>query len=544
VRLVITPARLPEGCLAKSMAIVESDILRVQSSRRWLAWLIAAAALAAVFIALWSSFDSMIAIWLNDSTFAHGFLIPLLSAYALWLKRAELSSAPIRPSAIAVIVLMMTAFAWLIGQIAGVQVLHQFAAAAMIGITVWSVLGNSIAFAALFPLGYLLFMVPFGDFMVPRLMEFTADFTVLALRLTGIPVYREGFFLTTSNGSFEVAEACSGARYLLASLILGTYFAWLEYDSWRRRLFFMLAAFVVPILANGIRAYLVVTVAHFSDMRYGTGQDHIIFGRILFALFMLILFFIGVKFSDRGREQKARVEKRSSSVSSLPGLLAASILTVGIVISVASTAKSTASRSPVMVSALLPAPGPDWTKREDLETGYAPRFRGFDQALAAAYESDGTTVELHEIVYLGDRQDSELVNQQNWLFDPELWRLSTRSRGTLSLADGRAIGVEMSTLYRPGGRLRVHSYYIVGQRWTTSRILAKLFVTYDLLLKRSTPRAFIAVATPLQLGQESAADDILIQFIREHHDRLQLCLSGGNTSDVGCMPADAPARVQ
>ncbi|MDH4015659.1 MAG: archaeosortase/exosortase family protein, partial [Chromatiales bacterium] len=111
------------------MAIVESDMLHVQSSRRWLAWLIAAAALAAVFIALWSSFDSMIAIWLNDSTFAHGFLIPLLSAYALWLKRAELSSAPIRPSAIAVIVLMMTAFAWLIGQIAGVQVLHQFAAA-------------------------------------------------------------------------------------------------------------------------------------------------------------------------------------------------------------------------------------------------------------------------------------------------------------------------------------------------------------------------------------------------------------------------------
>jgi EpsI family protein len=288
----------------------------------------------------------------------------------------------------------------------------------------------------------------------------------------------------------------------------------------------------------------VVIVAHFSHMRYGTGSDHIIFGRILFALFMLVLFFVGVKFSDRTRAQEVQTAKPPSSVSSVRWLIAAAMLATGIVVSIAAIAKSSASRASLAISAHLPAPREGWAVADDaFELGYSPRFRGFDQSLAAAYELRGSVVELHEVVYLGVRQDSELVNQQNRLFDPEAWRLSTRARGAVSLADGRAIEFETATLYRPAQRLRVHSYYIVGNRWTASRIGAKLFEIYDLVFRRSSPRAFIAVATPLQLGQESAADDILNQFIREHHDRLQLCLSGGNTSDDACLAADSTARL-
>ena len=73
----------------------------------------------------------------------------------------------------------------------------------------------------LFPLAYLLFAVPLGDFLVGPLQDVTAVFTVWALQLTGIPVYLEGRFFYIPTGAFEVAEACSGIRYLIASLALG-----------------------------------------------------------------------------------------------------------------------------------------------------------------------------------------------------------------------------------------------------------------------------------------------------------------------------------
>jgi len=149
-------------------------------------------------------------------------------------------------------------------------------------------------------------------------------------------------------------------------------------------------------------------------------------------------------------------------------------------------------------------------------------------------------VELNAIVYSGLSQGSELVNQQNRLFDPEVWRLSTHSRQEQSLADGRRIEFAAATLYRSRQRLRVHSFYVVGNKWTASKLEAKLFEIYDLITKPDLMSAFITVATPVALGQDSMADDILIQFIADHHDRLNLCLFNDHASDSVCL-SDIPS---
>jgi exosortase A len=526
------------------MAIIETDISHVKSGRRAIAIMLAVSAVVVVIAVLWPSFDSMISIWRNDSTFAHGFLIPLLSGYAFWLKRIEFSEAWIQPSPIAVVVFLIMALTWYVAKIAGVQVLHQFAAIGMIGIAIWAVLGNDIARVEVFPLGYLLFMVPFGGFMVPGLMEFTADFTVAALKMTGIPVYRDGFFLTTANGSFEVAEACAGARYLLATVVLGVYFVWLEYKSWFRRILFMLVAFLVPIIANGIRAYIVVIVAHFSNMRYLVGEDHILFGQVLFGIFIIAMFFVGTRFSDRSGREGTRSSARKSSDASPPLAVAGASLAIIIVAGVTSVLAAKSETSSGLPSlARLPAAADGWQSKHELELEYSPKFHGQDIALAGGYTDGQIVIELNSIVYNSINQDSELVNQQNRLFDTEVWRLSTRSRGEISAADGRKIEFDAATLYRSAERLRVHSYYVVGNRLTAKRTVAKLFEIYELIVGRSSPRAFVAVATPVQLGQDSIADNTLSRFIIDHHDRFLRCLSGTGAAPGDCLVPTGPLNV-
>ncbi|MEO0975599.1 MAG: exosortase A, partial [Pseudomonadota bacterium] len=168
--------------------------------------------------------------------------------------------------------------------VGAVQVVEQFAFVLAFNAVLIAVLGLSVARQMIFPMGFLFFAVPFGEFAIPHLMEFTAWFTVAAIELTGIPVYRDGYFLTIPKGDFEIAKACSGIRYLIASFSLGTLYAYLTYNSLSRRVAFVVFSLALPIFANGLRAYGIVMLAHLSDMRIAVGVDHIIYGWLFFGV--------------------------------------------------------------------------------------------------------------------------------------------------------------------------------------------------------------------------------------------------------------------
>lgn len=149
-------------------------------------------------------------------------------------------------------------FVWMIGDLIHIVVVKQLAIVGMLVISFWAVLGSKVAYSMSFPLLFLFFMVPMGEELIPYLIEFTTTFTVKVLRLTGITVYREGNFFTLTSGSWSVFEACSGISYLIASIILGFVFAYLNYVYYWKRAIFMLLSAIVPVIANGFRALLLL----------------------------------------------------------------------------------------------------------------------------------------------------------------------------------------------------------------------------------------------------------------------------------------------
>jgi exosortase A len=169
---------------------------------------------------------------------------------------------------------------------------------AMIPLAVWAVLGTRVVRALAIPLGFLFFAVPFGEFLLPTLINWTADFTVAALRASGVPVYREGHFFTIPSGNWSVVEACSGLRYLIASFMVGCLYAYLSYRSIQRRVAFIAASIIVPIVANWMRAYIIVMLGHLSGNKIATGVDHLIYGWLFFRLVMMLLFWIGGRWRE------------------------------------------------------------------------------------------------------------------------------------------------------------------------------------------------------------------------------------------------------
>jgi len=204
------------------------------------------------------------------------------------------------------------AFAWLLGDLATVNSVKQLAMTALIVLAIPAVFGLQVAQAIAFPLAFLFFAVPVGEFLLPQLMSWTADFTVLALQATGIPVFREGNQFTIPSGSWSVVEACSGVRYLIASFMVGSLFAYLNYRSPRRRLIFAALSLAVPIVANWIRAYLIVLLGHLSYNKVAVDADHLIYGWLFFGLVIGIMYAIGMVWAEPGASIVAAAKRTSA----------------------------------------------------------------------------------------------------------------------------------------------------------------------------------------------------------------------------------------
>ena len=243
---------------------------------------------------LWSMIDT----WWNYGTYTHGFVIFPITIYLLWQRSDQLSRIAPTFSWLGVIFLLLSSALWLVASLVGVILFMQVAFISMVIATVWTLFGTRFFTASLFPLMYLYFSVPFGEQLIPVMIDLTAEFTVWAINLTGIPVYQEGRFLTLPTGNWEVAEACSGVRYIIASFALGSIFAYLNYQSFTKRTIFIILSLLVPILANGLRAFGIVMIGHYSDMALATGVDHLIYGWVFFGLVMFLLFWLGMFWAD------------------------------------------------------------------------------------------------------------------------------------------------------------------------------------------------------------------------------------------------------
>lgn len=246
-----------------------------------------------VFALFYDTAWSMVSIWIRSETYAHGFIILPISLWLAWEKRAELARMEIRPNFWVLGLMVPVGFVWLLSSLVDVLVVQQLTLVTLLVLGIWAIVGNIIAAALSFALGFLFLAVPMGEDLVPPMMEFTATSTVWLIQMTGIPVYREGLYFTLPTGHWSVVEACSGIRYLIASFTLGLLYAYLTYRSLPRRLLFVLASIIVPVIANTLRAYMIVMLGHMSEMKIATGVDHLIYGWVFFGIVMMLLFWIG-----------------------------------------------------------------------------------------------------------------------------------------------------------------------------------------------------------------------------------------------------------
>ena len=213
-----------------------------------------AVAVGLLLILLHRSVEAIVTTWYTSATYNHGFLIIPICVYLAWRRRDLVASVAIAPEWRGLALIVLAAVAWLIGNAAGALVVQELCLVVLIQAVILTMYGWPLFRLLIFPLLYLFFAVPIGDAVIPPLQALTAFSAVRLLDLVGVPVFSDGNVISIPTGSFYVAEACSGVRYLIGSLAIGALFAGLMYRSWGRRVLFLLVSVIVPVAANAVRS--------------------------------------------------------------------------------------------------------------------------------------------------------------------------------------------------------------------------------------------------------------------------------------------------
>lgn len=269
-------------------------------------WRSALAALAAAAFALVAvtaqSWGEMLHQWWNIDTYNHLLLVPFIAGWLVLLKAGELAKIVPRPFAPALLLVAAALGLWWVGQASGINLLAHAGAVGALQAAVVSVLGLRAALLLALPLAFATFLVPFGDEIIPPLQFITADIAIALTHWSGIEASITGIHIHTPAGLFIVAQACSGVKFLIAMVTLGVLVCFTRFTSWRRRAAFMAACVIVPILANGVRAWATIYAAQFIGAERATGFDHIVYGWIFFAIVVALLLGGAWRFFEREPE--------------------------------------------------------------------------------------------------------------------------------------------------------------------------------------------------------------------------------------------------
>jgi len=442
------------------------------------------------------------ATWWNDSTFNHCLLIVPIIAWLVWQRLPQLRQLTPAGWWPGLAVVGAGAFGWLLGEASGVDFARQLGLLLMLQGSAIACLGKAVARALAFPLFYALFLVPFGEEIVPVMQTVTAGIAALLLALSNVPAHLEGIFITTPTGYFEVAEACAGVKFLIAMAAFGALVANLCYRSWRRRLAFLGVAMAIPVFANGVRAWGTIYIAHLTSIEFAAGFDHVVYGFVFFAIVIALILGIGWRFFDRGPGDPwfdPRALQPVPPHGAQPALVAAAALGLALLPVAWSGAVTAAGVSALPARAALPEV-PGW-QRAPRAGGipWQPHFAGADRLLLGHYRDPrGRSVDLAIAVFARQSEGRELVGFGQGAVAPNgRWAWTADAAAP---PDGRAERIASHGLER-----QVVSFYRVGGIVTGSGVGVKLETLKVRLL--GGPQRAVAVLASSE--SREAIDDFL-----------------------------------
>lgn len=446
-------------------------------------------------------------IWsdLSIGEYAHGYLVLAISLYLINYNRKRLSKITPCPAYSALPLLFASVLLWLVAVLVDVEALQAVALLFIVLTIVWSITGNQAIKRLAFPILFIGFAIPVWFPLSPVLQNIAADTVFWITRLVGVPAFRHENFIVVPGGIFSIEEACSGLRYLLAALTLGSLYAYLNYKSLRGRLLVVAVVAGMAVLANILRVFIVVYLGYVTDMQHPWVDDHLMLGWYLFGGMVALLLVLDARFYKPASGNSGKLtddDKQYTCDKDRRHHLLVGILCVGLLATapgfIAWQHKKQQQNTVSGVSIEVPVAG--WSQRGESTNDWMPQYLG---AISAKmdYQVHGADVSVFIAYYPVQKQGEEVINDLNRISNKKSWKTRWSRPAVRQWVSHKILE---QVIDNPGSSSRLVWYwYNIGGRETVNRYEAKLLQLLG-VATGSTQAYMVAVSVAIETDIDDA----------------------------------------
>jgi exosortase D (VPLPA-CTERM-specific) len=475
------------------------------------AGLFAAVALPIGFLIIyWPTLQGLVKQWLRSEDYSHGLLIIPIAAYLVWQKRSELKKVEIRPDWRALPLLLLGVFIFVVGELGAELFTTRVSMIVLIFGLVWFLCGTAVVKTLRFPLAFLFLMLPLPG-MIHRTLTFPLQLfssagSVALLQAINIPVFREGNIIDIGTIQLQVAEACSGLRYVLPLFTLGVLLAYFGQKAWWKRLILAGAAIPIAVLANVARIAGTVLIATRWGSEAAESFFHGFSGWLVFmactGLYLLLNFLLH---HFRGRAGAPQHVERPSPVYravTWPAALAAFIvvLLTGPAVAYLGEVSVRPLRQPLKQ---FPTAFHGWTGKSYLmDPKIWERVGGQDYVMIDYVKEKEALVNFYVAYYEHQKKGGDFIHSPRLCLPGAGWFIDeNRPRQLAGENPGhRELKFNELVISKDGENHLVYFWFQGRDRNFTSEYAAKFYMVWDGFWRRRTDGALVRLTMPLAPG--------------------------------------------
>jgi exosortase D (VPLPA-CTERM-specific) len=494
------------------------------------------AAIAVGVASLWPFWDGLTRMWgwwIDEPEYSHGLLIPPVAAFLMWQQKDRLERMPFTDNWWGVAIVLLGGGLLVLGQLGTIYTAIQYAYVITLYGLILSFLGWPAFRLIAVPLLILLFMIPLPEFVLNNLSRqlqlFSSQIGVYFMRLFDISVFVEGNVIDLGGYKLQVAEACSGLRYLFPLMTLGFLMAYFYKGALWKRIVLFLSSIPITMLMNSLRVGIIGIMVEHWGIGMAEGFLHEFQGWMVFMVSTALMLGEMAILNRIGREagtwrQLFGVEFPAPTPSGIPirqrhltrSFVAAAVL-LGAFVAVSVAIPRPTETFPTRSSfAQFPMQLGPWSgRRETLETVFTDQLKLDDYLLANFTDGEGGLVNLY-IAYYDSQRKGEAVHSPRSCLPGGGWQMRDFDQRDLKdvFIDGRQLRVNRALIELGNERQVVYYWFQQRGRVVDNEFAVKWYLFWDALSMHRTDGALVRVIAPVgTAGSEAEADRRLTNLV-------------------------------
>ncbi len=477
--------------------------------------------------------EEMVKTWINVEEYGHGFFIPVISTYFIWLRRRELDiTQEIRQSVPGLVLVIAGLVLAILGNLATLKTIEQYAFILTVTGVFASVYGLKGLRIAGVPLLFLIFMVPFPAFILnnlsSKLQLISSWIGVEFIRACNIMVYLEGNVIDLGVYKLQVVDACSGLRYLFPLASLSFLCAWLFKGPFWQKLLIFLSSIPLTIFMNSFRIGVIGVMVQYWGTEMAEGFLHDFEGWIVFMACMLLLFvemwlFSKLNGSNLVMADLVKIpEEWGKDTSSKQGMVYNNSLLVVLALAVMSAGISQFYQGRIEI---IPERKPflnfpmkvaDWQGRNEyLEQYYLNELKLTDYVIANYVRSSSNDAVNFYIAYFQSQRTGASIHSPKSCIPGDGWQITSFSQRLLPeiTLEGAPIEVDRAIIEKGDNRQLVYYWFQQRGRSITNEYMAKWYLFYDAITMNRTDGTLIRLVTSIKPGEDVEKADLRLQAL-------------------------------